>query len=114
MFLASSGALLVEVWPTLPDEYGESETQQLLARHCKRFILRPFSECWLDELHNPNYVKQTYRIMIERLVPHRFTGLEPNTTFFESSTEDFASDSYRAIESKGIDAVGPAKGRLCP
>jgi hypothetical protein len=114
MFLANQGTVLVEVWPTLPENWEEDIVaieQNLLSRHCKRFILKPYSKCWLPELHAfVNEVDFTYRIMIDQLVPHRFTGLEGGSMFFEASTEDSESDSYRAIESKGTDSIPTQRG----
>ena len=95
-FFVIKGAIRLELWDKLdsvdfvqgadlfaPSDYGIS-------------LAHPTQILVVSAIFNPF-------IYIDNFVPHRFTGLDNNNTFLESSTHDDPSDSYRFILSRKPD-----------
>ena len=97
-FCVIRGILRVEMWPQLPEDYGQKEESSILTINPRVDLVDPFDPL---EMRNANH------IIIPQRTPHRFTGLsEYPTLFVESSTFDEASDSYRIIESNQVSCPG--------
>ena len=112
MFIVTKGKILVELWNQFP--MGKIFADD--------GVLRSPEECGID-LSKPDkililgdtmplrvfrrgiemYPRPYNYVFIDNYVPHRFTGLDAENLFIETSTKDYADDSYRFISSRKPD-----------